>query len=276
MAGFLRMVLTAALVAAFGTGVTAQDNSETLADIRQELSVVYVMVQRLKRELSTTTAPSQQTTGVGYLQRIDAIEAELQRLTAHTEELENRINRIAEDGTNRINDLEFRLVELEGGDLSQLKEGTTLGGEVPDTAVAVLEPSEPKGAELAVGEQADFNRALNAMEAEEFAEAVQQLESFGITYPDGPLTIEAHVLRGDAHAALSETTEAARAYLDAFSGAPNGPHAPEALFKLGMSLGDLGQNDQACVTLAEVNVRFPTNEVYTAEAERSRRALGCP
>jgi hypothetical protein len=59
---------------------------------------------------------------------VNSIEAELSRLTARTEELSNRIDRIVADGTNRIGDLEFRLVELEGGDVSRLGETSTLGG----------------------------------------------------------------------------------------------------------------------------------------------------
>ena len=47
----MRAVLIAALL--FATPVAAQD-AETLADIRQELTVLYVELQKLKRELSTT------------------------------------------------------------------------------------------------------------------------------------------------------------------------------------------------------------------------------
>ena len=36
----------------------AQSRQETLADIRQQLTVLYVAVQQLKRELSTTGAPA--------------------------------------------------------------------------------------------------------------------------------------------------------------------------------------------------------------------------
>ena len=57
------------------------------------------------------------------------MESELQRLTSKTEELENRVNRIVADGTRRIGDLEFRLVELEGGDVGALGQTSTLGGE---------------------------------------------------------------------------------------------------------------------------------------------------
>ncbi len=112
--------------------VWAQDRDETLADIRQELSVLYVEIQKLKRELSTTAGASSGGSGGTFLDRISAIEAELQSVTAKTEELELRINRVVQDGTNRIGDLEFRLVELEGGDVSQLGETTTLGGDVTD------------------------------------------------------------------------------------------------------------------------------------------------
>ncbi|MEM6634250.1 MAG: tetratricopeptide repeat protein [Pseudomonadota bacterium] len=270
----MRAVLLIALLA-WPVAAPAQDaDAQTLADIRQELSVVYVAVQRLKRELATTSAPNLPVEGLSFLQRLDAIEAALQRLTARSEELENRINRIVEDGTNRIADLEFRLIELEGGDFSQLSDGTTLGGEAAITqgtsapAPAIEEP------ELAVGEQADFDRAVAAFEAEEFPDAIRRLEAFTIAYPQGPLSSQANLLRGDAHLALDEVTAAARAFLDAFSGAPEGPVAPEALYKLGVTLGDLGQVDQACVTLAEVSVRFPDAQA-ASNAEVSRRALAC-
>ena len=110
----IRLALWAmALALVPGWGFAQVD--ETLADVRQELTVLYVEVQRLKRELSTTGAASVNTGGNSVLDRVNAMESELQRLTSKTEELENRINRIVSDGTNRIGDLEFRLVELEGG-----------------------------------------------------------------------------------------------------------------------------------------------------------------
>ena len=54
------------------------------------------------------------------LERVQNIETELQRLTALSEELQFRVERVVQDGTNRVGDLEFRLVELEGGDISTL------------------------------------------------------------------------------------------------------------------------------------------------------------
>ena len=92
-----------------------QVDPETLADIRQQLNTLYGDIQGLKRELSTTGSGSSLTSGGSTQERLDTLEFALQRLTAQTERLENRVNRIVADGTARIDDLEWRLVELGAG-----------------------------------------------------------------------------------------------------------------------------------------------------------------
>lgn len=252
----------------------AQDD-QTLADIRQELSVLYVEVQRLKRELSTTGAPGGVAAGNSVLERVDAIERELTRLTDRTEQLDLRINRVVQDGTNRIGDLEFRLVELEGGDVSQLGETTTLGGPAENTGGAALggQTSQPE-TQLAIGEQADFDAAQKALAGGEYRAAADQFSAFTSTYPGSPLASQADLERGRALDGLGDTREAARAYLASFSADANGPVAPDALSALGAALGRLGQIQQACVTLGEVEVRFPQSPAVDG-ARKEMAALGC-
>ena len=69
-------------------------------------------------------------------------------------------------------------------------------------------------------------------------------------------------------------TEAARAYLQAFSQAPDADSAPEALYRLGAALGALNQINEACVTLQEVGTRFPASPIV-GEAQAKRAQLGC-
>jgi tol-pal system protein YbgF len=253
----------------------AQADQQTLADIRQEMSVLYVEVQRLKRELSTTGTPGTNVGGNTPLERIDAIEAALQKLTAKSEQLESRINRVVADGTNRIGDLEFRLCELETNcDIGDLSQGTTLGGVDVGTAPVAITPDTVDTTELAVGEKADFERAQEALASGDFRGAATQFETYTQTYPGGPLSADAHFLRGQAFENLGEMANAARAYLESFSGTPDGPKAPEALYKLGTSLGALGQQNEACVTLSEVESRFPSSEIVV-QANSSMRDLGC-
>lgn len=267
--GVVAVVL--ALMAVAPMRLEAQD-TQTLADIRQELNVLYVEMQRLKQELSTTGSPGVQVAGVTVLDRLNAIEGELQRLTARTEELEFRVDSIVQDGTNRIGDLEFRLVELEGGDVTQLGETTTLGGDVAPSAVQPT-ASTPQ-TQLAVGEEADFQAAQAAVAAGEHARAVTLLEGFNQTYPGSPLAAQASLLRGQSLNELGDTREAARAFLESYSTAPEGVVASEAVFELGRALGRLGKTSEACVTLGEVANRYPgTAAVQSAQAEMA--TLGC-
>jgi tol-pal system protein YbgF len=259
--------------------VAAQDRDETLADIRQQLSVLYVEVQRLKRELSTTGSPSVSLSGTTALERIDSMEAELRRLTSSTEALQNRVDRIVVDGTNRIGDLEFRLVELEGGDLGALADATTLGGDDGSGLPLVAAPQTSEatgstGVELAVGEQRDFDQAKALYDGGSYADAAASFAAYTEAYYGGPLTGEAHFWRGESLSAMGDASAAARAYLESFSGDPEGHIAPDALLRLGVSLDKLGQFDEGCTMLSEVSSRFPSSAA-SIEAQTARVSMGC-
>ena len=271
----LRVMILALGLAA--PAVATAQNTETLADIRQQLSGLYVDIQTLRTELSTTGGLSTGVAGNTPLDRLNAIEAALQRLTSKTEELEFRVNRITVDGTNRIGDLEFRLCELEDAcDIGQLGDTPSLGGVDNGAGVPAANPAPATGEPaLAVGEQGDFERAQEALASGDFRSAADLLEAFGTTYPGSPLTQHAQLTRGMAYEGLAEMTNAARSYLEAFSGNPQGQSAPEALFKLGSALGAIGQTQDACITLAEVGVRFPGNPAVL-EAQSAMRNLACP
>ena len=277
----MRFVLIVALGLAFGPVVAQAQDAQTLADVRQELTVLNVEVQKLRRELSTTGGAGAPVASGSVLDRVNAMESELQRLTSKTEELENKVNRVVTDGTNRIGDLEFRLVELEGGDVGSIGQTPTLGGgELPPTAapaasaLATAPTTSSNTAELAIGEASDFERAKAALADGDFRTAADQFATFNQTYPGGPLGPEADLRHGDALQGLGDTREAARAYLASFSANPTGPLAAEALFQLGKSLGELGQVQEGCVTLGEVAMRFPSSP-YVAQAQAQRAVLSC-
>ena len=251
--------------------IQAQERTQTLADIRQDLSVLYYELQRLNRELSTTQAPSGIGSGASVNDRLDAIEAELRRLTGATEKLEFRINQVVKDGTNRVGDLEFRLVELEGGDISTLGETSTLGGDVKQLPVDETPQAET---ELAVGEEADFAMAQTALEEDRFEEAAELFARFTQTYPGSPLSAEAHLMRGKALDGNFDYKASARAYLESFSNYPNSTVAPEALMRLGTALVSLGQVDAGCQTLSQVEIRFPDTQ-FAIDAENEMLALQC-
>lgn len=253
---------------------------QTLADIRQEIAVLSTTFQNLRRELSTTGAPDIAVGGASGLARLDAIEAELRRLTSQTEALAGRVERVAADGTNQIGDLQFRLCELTPDcDIAAVGMPEALGGAdgaAPAPARAGPAAPMPGGdtPQLAVTEQADFDRARAALDEGRFGDAAQLFADFTETYTGGPLTGSAHYYRGEALFGAGDRAGAARAYLESFSGAPDSPEAPRALLRLGLTLGELGQAQEACVTLGEVTTRFPTSDA-SIEAQTARADLAC-
>ena len=157
----IRLVVIILTLLSVPTIFYAEENKKTLADIRQDLNILYVEVLKLRRELSTTqTSAMIPNSEASVLERLDGMEQELRRLTSETENLEFRVNNIVSDGTNRVRDLEYRLVELEGGDVSKIDFATTLGG---DLGISQESNSEKNsGPELAIGEKADYENAQNA------------------------------------------------------------------------------------------------------------------
>ncbi|MEO5614824.1 MAG: tol-pal system protein YbgF [Cypionkella sp.] len=262
----------------------AQDKAQTLADLKAELGQLSGQFNALKAELVQSGAASTGAAGGDALQRMDAMEAELTRVTAKAEEIELKLNRVISDGTNRIGDIEFRLCEqTEGCDPSNIPETPVLGGDTASAPVAA-DPAQVAGTdtttatdapELAMGEKNDFDRAKGVLGQGDFRAAADLFATFTQSYPGSPLSEEANFNRGEALTKLDDTANAARAYLEAFSGKPDGPFAAESLLKLGQALGTLGQTPDACVTLAEVGNRFP-GSIHATNAQVSMQGLGCP
>lgn len=312
-----RFAMAAVLLttAALSGAAQAAPDKQTLADIQADLNRVKAEVLSLKQELQPTgTSAMKVPQGSSIPTQISEIEAALQQLTNQTELLQNRIDRVVSDGTNRIGDLQYRLTELEGGDTSKLGVPAPLGTQPGKTGSAAASgsaaaPTSPTGSaqstnagaaptagtsgagaaaagsaaatapsaptqELAIGEQGDFDKAKAAFDAGNFKVAADLFASFAQTYTGGQLTGEALFMRGEALSRLGDTANAARAYLDSFSSYPKGPKAPDALTKLGVSLGKLGQTQDACTTLGQVSVRYPSSGAVV-DAAQAMQSLGC-
>ena len=300
-AGFWSNSLLLPLSVLHGGPALAQD-AKSLADVKAELAQLAAQFVSLKQELVTTGAAKSGAAGGDALQRMDAMEAELTKLTAKTEAVAQKVNAVVTDGTNRIGDIEFRLCEMTKGcdpgtlpatpDLGAMAKGATATAPATKPAAttkpadatkpaATTDATAPTtdagsgGVELAVNEKADFDRAKGVLDSRDFPGAADLFKTYAQSYPGGPLVPQADLYRGerpDADRRYSPTLR--RAFLDAFSANQTGPLAGQALTKLGVALGKLGQGPEACVTLREVGKRFPGSADETA-AKAAMTAQGC-
>ena len=140
----MRVRLALALIVGLSSPVWAQDKAQTLADLKIELGQLMAEFTALKRELVTTGAAQSGAAGGDALQRLDAIEAAITRLTSQAEAVEIKVNKVVSDGTNRIGDMEYRLCEVtEGCDVSALPETPVLGG-APDLRYVRSRVDQPR------------------------------------------------------------------------------------------------------------------------------------
>lgn len=288
--GLAARLAGAALAAAIACSAHAQDAvsepgpASPEAELRLGLGAIHYELSELRRVLEERqlidSAEAEATADAALfdalLERVSVIEDELRRVIASTEGIEYRLGAVAQDAANRITDLEFRLCELEEGcEVSDLIGAGPLGG-----GSAVADGASEDGAaaetppQMAVGEQQDFNAALAALEDGNHVEAAEMFAAFRSTYPLSPLGDLAGIRRGEALEAAGDLTGAAGAYLDTFASRPDGPEAPEALFKVARTLGMLGKIDEACVTFSEVATRFP-DDAFSADAAAESAKIGC-
>lgn len=292
--GLAARLAGAALATAIACSAHAQDAGEAPgpaspeAELRLGLGAIHYELSELRRALEErqlidseqeAEATADAALFDALLERVSVIEDELRRVIASTEGIEHRLGAVAQDAANRITDLEFRLCELEEGcEVSDLVGAGPLGGAPAARDGADGGGEGADGAEappqMAVGEQQDFNAALAALEAGNHVEAAEMFAAFRSTYPLSPLGDLAGIRRGEALEAAGDLTSAAGAYLDTFASRPDGPKAPEALFKVAQTLGMLGKIDEACVTFSEVASRFP-DDAFSADATAESARIGC-
>lgn len=274
-----RAVAAATLVAMMALPVAAQE--PTLADLRSEVSALRSQLQDLRAELRAGGSEGyQKVGGAAAIDRMNAMEEQLRTLTNRTEQLQNRIRQVMDDNTRRIDDVEFRLCEMdETCDLGALTTPDPIQID-PGAGVSVV-PQIEAGDGAANGqdaasadERADFEAARDALRQGDFPRAAEMFGSVAEKHAGGPLTAEALYQRGVALDSAGQPKAAAAAWLEGFTADPNNARAGDSLLGIARVIADDGDPVAACLYLAEIPARFPGSKP-AIEAENRMRALDC-
>ena len=261
--------------------VTTAAPARSLADLGADLKALGAELKSLRAELRASGAAGFKAAGGdSAIDRMNAIERELSRLTGETEQLKNRIDRVVRDGTNRIGDIEFRLCEMqEGCDLGALTT-PTLGdldggaGSPAQDLGRVGTPASAPDVPVTAREQADLDRAAQALQAGDFVQAADLYGQFAVTHSGSPAAAEALFLKGAALDSAGDATGATAAWLQAFAAAPTGPRAPDTLLGLARVSAVGKPATESCVYLDELTTRF-AGTPQAEEAARRSEAAGC-
>ncbi|HYC14937.1 MAG TPA: tol-pal system protein YbgF, partial [Stellaceae bacterium] len=121
-----------------------------------------------------------------------------------------------------------------------------------------------------------YNYAFGLLRQARYEEAEQALRSFIQRNPSDPLAASAQYWLGESFYARKDYTQAASAFAECYEKYPKGTKAPDSLLKLGMSLANLGQKENACRAFQRLDRDFPQAQSYIRERENAeKRRVGC-
>jgi tol-pal system protein YbgF len=246
--------------------------------------------------------------------RISALEGQMRDLTGRLEETLNRVAQATQRLDKLVGDVDFRLNKLEQpGAAASSATAASPAAAAPATQAPSAAPAAPV---LAPGQQRIVLMPGSPAVAPQPAQAAAAPAAAAVQLPAGPPEIQyefayglyqqavqdrgefggaeqalrsfvaangSHRLAGDAQYWLGETfyarrdwTNAAGAFAEQFRRFPQNVKAPDALLRLGQSLGQLNRKQDACGTLGELERRYPaaTQSIKIA-ATRERTRLQC-
>lgn len=252
---------------------------------------------------STTTGAPSTTAVTDILARLDAIELQLQRLTALTEE-----------NTNALSGLETRVTTLEGGalpartapplppitdggeadedtgatdnNLSAMTGGASgsasqqasappaVTGPSPERLAAVQEITKPQTDDAGDDE---YSYGFRLWNAGFYPEARQQLASYVEGYPDHFRITYGRNLLGRAFLDDGMPEEAARWFLRNYQADRTANRAPDSLLFLAEAMIAMGDTRRACIALAEFGETYPAVATgrLADQYENNRRRVTC-
>lgn len=120
-----------------------------------------------------------------------------------------------------------------------------------------------------------YEQANESLLRRQFGDAEAGFSTFLQKYPDHSLAGSAQYWLGETYYAQGDFKRAAQSFLKGYKSYPKSRRAADSLLKLGLSLGKLGQGDQACAAYAAVSSEYPKSVDARKRAQAEAKRAGC-
>jgi TolA-binding protein len=238
------------------------------------------------------------------LARLDALESQIARLTARSEESGNSLTQLQ----RRLEEVESQLAAAQAAAaplvLPSIGAATPTPTPAPAAARPTVTPSAavtrpaaapatapaaaPSAARLAAvraiakpqtedpGDD-EYSYGYRLWEAGYYPEARQQLALFLQRFPDHPRVSYARNLLGRAYLDDGQPREAATYFFDNYQADKQAPRAADSLLFLAETMIAIGDNNRACIALAEFGESYPELALgrLQEQYDRTRNRIRC-
>ncbi len=206
-------------------------------------------LQRLERLLENQTL-------IDLMTRIDSLQNEVQQMLGQMEEQTYSMEQLQQRQRDLYLDVDRRLRDLEAARASlSAAPITPAGGALPEpTANGAVSHTDVVASQE---ERAAYGRAFNLLKEGRYDLAVTAFKTFVQTYPQGPFVDNAQYWLGEANYVQRNFAVALSEFDKAVKNHPNSPKRADALLKMGYTFQELGQNDNARMSLNKVIKNYP-------------------
>lgn len=222
----------------------------------------------------STTVPNSSTAVTDILARLDALEAQLQGLTAQTEQNANSLSLL----TTRVAALETPassapiaaqpIASAPAAILGAMTGGASTAAVPVQSAPVKAAPSGPTAARLAAVQEIakpqtedpgddEYSYGFRLWDAGFYPEAQQQLTLFVEKYPNHTRLSYGRNLLGRAYLDDGKAKEAAPWFLRNYQADKQAARAPDSLLFLGEAMIAQKDTSRACIALAEFGETYP-------------------
>ena len=225
--------------------------------------------------------------------RLDAMEAQLARITGQHEENSYKVRQLEESLNKFKGDAEFRLAAIEQSRAGAAEPAEEPSAEATPSPAAAPAPARaeapaPRKADLAVADPAEAPQPA-ADEAEEayldgfrmweggrYAEAAPVLEQMAKKFPKHRRASYAQNLAGRAYLDDGKPATAAKLFLANYQANPKGDRAADSLYFLGQALAKLDKDAEACKVYDELEEVYPNMRPWLKQRlPQARSEAGC-
>lgn len=226
--------------------------------------------------------------------RLQRMERALSELTGKYEESVYQSTQL-KDRLERMNsDMDFRLSQLEKGGSTAMAaapsaptapaktpEKTPDKGAPATAAKPGDKPADAKGAQTAAlppgNPEKQYEHAFELLRDSDYDKAERAFTEFLSKNKGHQLAGNAQYWLGETYYVRKKYTEAAVAFAEGFQKYPKNSKAPDNLLKLGMSMAQLNQKNDACTAFGQLLTKFPeASASVKRRADTERKRLNCP
>ena len=223
--------------------------------------------QNNESEAQRKSGNNQATAELFYM--IQQLQSDVRRLQGQVEEQKHQISRLQQQSRDRYVDLDQRILDLSKA-VERKAENTRESSRAAESGQGgQLTPARvyrSPGAD----EQKAYNEIIDLIRnKKDFDTAISRLYEFIDEYPEGDLTVNAYYWLGEVYLAEPRLEQAKQAFTIVSTRFSDHRKAPDAVYKLGVTLDRMGEKDEAKRRMQSVVDNYPN----TGAADLARKYL---